>query len=420
MRKRLLIATLVLAPASFSADRVTLTGKVTDKLGKPLEDATVMVYHAGVKKGYSTFCPSCYVDCGKRTLTDRTGAFTIKSLDPDLLFELLVIRDGYTATFVKKVDPSHGPAETATLAPRAAVDDPARIVRGRVVDSHGQPLRAAVVEPLGVDEVSERGRMSRYGTIDGLDPVAVTNPQGEFELSYNKPAMGILVKVEARGMAAKLIAMPTAAERKTIAVSDGATIHGRLMNQGKPVAGAEVGLIARERGGYGGSLKIIGNPYEEIRIGTQQDGTFAITNVPTPVEWYVYGKMESIAALGAADPVECSTARDGQEIDIGDIQIHPGHRLRGKVTLNDGAAMADGMRVTISSSQAFDSQTAILGRDGSFEFKSLPTGPYEIFTSVRGYRFDPDKLKKYQYALQTTIDRDIDDYAITLVPVPRR
>lgn len=82
--------------------------------------------------------------------------------------------------------------------------------------------------------------------------------------------------------------------------------------------------------------------------------------------------------------------------------------------------MADGMRVTISSTHAFDSQTTILGRDGSFEFTSLPTGPYEIFTSVRGYRLNPDQLKKYQHALETTIDRDVGDFAITLVPAPRR
>jgi len=109
MRNLLLIATLILtATSSFPADRITVTGKVTDKLGKPLEDAMVMVYAGGVKKGYSTYCPTCYVDCGKRTVTDRTGSFTIKSLNPDVLFDLLVIRDGYVATFVKRVDPSRG------------------------------------------------------------------------------------------------------------------------------------------------------------------------------------------------------------------------------------------------------------------------------------------------------------------------
>jgi Carboxypeptidase regulatory-like domain len=416
MRHRLLIASLIVtAPISFASERVTLTGRVTDNLGKPLEDATVMVYHAGVKKGYSTFCPSCYADCGKRTVTDRTGSFTIKSLDPDLWFELLVIRDGYTATFVKKVDPSRGPADTAALAPRADVDDPSRVVRGRVVDPFGEPLRAAVVVPEGVAMVTEDGPTSVYGTPPGLEPVAVTNPKGEFELAYSKKATGMLLLVEARGMSAKLIAVPTGAERNTITVSDGAVIRGRLMNQGKPVAGAELGLIARPPRGFGANLKLNGNPYEEIRIGTEADGSFVITNVPTPVDWYVYGKMESIAALGATDPVECATARDGEEVNVGDIQIHPGYRLRGKVTLSDGAAIADGMRVTISAERAWDNQTVIIGRDGRFEFAALPAGKYEIFTSVRGYR-----MQGNQPTIEIAIDRDKDDFAITLDPAARR
>jgi hypothetical protein len=284
------------------------------------------------------------------------------------------------------------------------------------VDPFGQPLRAAVVVPEGVATVLEgEGPASMYGTVRGLEPVAVTNPKGEFELAYSKQATGMLLLVEARGMSAKLITVPTGAERKTITVSDGAVIRGRLMNQGKPVAGAELGLIARPPRGFGANLKPIGNPYDEIRIGTNEDGSFVITNVPTPVDWYVYGKMESIAALGATDPAECVTARDGQEVNVGDIQIHPGYRLRGNVTLSDGAAIADGMRVTISADRAWDSQTVIIARDGHFEFIGLPAGKHEIFTSVRGYQ-----MQGNQRTIEATIDGNRDDFAITLDPAARR
>jgi hypothetical protein len=152
------------------------------------------------------------------------------------------------------------------------------------------------------------------------------------------------------------------------------------------VAGAEVGLITQNRGGFGDKLKVLGNPFEEVRIGTQEDGSFVITNVPTPVDWYVYGKMEAITALGATDPVKCTTTHDSEEVNVGDIQIIPGHPLRGRVTLSDGAALVDGVRVNISADRARDHQTAVISHDGHFEFVSLPTGKYEIFTSVRGYR----------------------------------
>ncbi len=180
---------------SLAANRVTLTGKVTDSSGQALEDATVMIYHAGVKKGYSTFCPSCYADCGKRAATDATGSFTIPKLDPDLRFELLVVHDGYVPKFVPRVDPSLGPAATAALAPRAPVDDPHRAL-GRVVDSNGRPLRDAVVFSEGVATIMEgKGPVTTSGTPPGLEPIAVTNPNGEFELAYSNKASGMLLQV---------------------------------------------------------------------------------------------------------------------------------------------------------------------------------------------------------------------------------
>jgi hypothetical protein len=413
VRNLLHITTLIIVTTCFSlaTDHDTITGKVTDNLGKPLDDATVMIWHAGVKKGYSIYCPSCYRDCGKRTITDRTGSFTIKNLDPDLWFELLVVRDGYTPAFVKRVDPSDGTPKVASLAPRMAVGDPTRVVRGRVVDPHGRKIRNVVVVPIGIAPATKDGVGSMYGTIKGLDPVAVTDSRGQFELAYHKEASGMMLQVEARGMATKLIAVPTGAKRKTITVFDGAAIRGRLLNHGKPWAGAEIGLIAQDRGGFGNNLKIIGNPYHEIRIGTQDDGSFLIPNVPTPVAWYVYAKMESIAALGATDPVKGATTRNGELVNVGDIQVIPGHRLRGKVTLSDGARIADGMRVTISADRVWDSQTVVIGHDGNFEFNGLPAGRYEIFPSVQGYR-----LQDNRDTLEITVDRDIDAFAIALEP----
>lgn len=415
MRTRILASLAASLSISLAADRVTLTGKVTDSSGKPLEDATVMIYHAGVKHGFSTFCPSCYADCGKRAVTGSDGSFTVPKLDPDLRFELLVVHDGYTPKFVKKIDPSRGPAQTAALAPRSKVDDPSRIALGRVVDSHGRPVRDAVVFPEGVATTMEgEGPISMYGTIPGLEPVAVTNPNGEFELAYSQTASGILVRVEARGMAPKVIAVPTGAERKIISVSDGAVIRGRLMDHGKPVAGVEVGLFPQHAAGFGADLKIDGDPYQEVRIGTEEDGSFVIPNVPAPVEWYVYGKMESIAARGATPPVECATKSDQEEVNAGDIQVQPGHSVRGKVGLSDGAAVADGMRITVNATKGFDSQTVLIGHDGTFEFTGLATGEYEIFTSVRGY-----ELSGGQRTLPRTVDRDIADVAIVLDPRPR-
>jgi hypothetical protein len=296
-----------------------------------------------------------------------------------------------------------------------------------------------IVQPQGIATTRNGQPTSIYGTIDGLDPFAVTNEKGDFEVTSVQPAPRMVLLVEPRGMAPKIFTnLATGAERHTLTVTDGALIRGRLVEDGKPVTGAEVGLIARQRG-WGADLKLIGAPYSEIRLGTRDDGSFAITNVPPGVDWYFYGKMESLAARGATDIVKCVTKDDGEEIDLGDIPVHAAHRLRGRVVLSEGGQIASGTRVILSSTQAWDSQTAVLDAEGRFEFRGLTSGGYEISASVRGYRLPPKPQPKaedypdreafgkamtayYTAARGVTIlslDGDIDDFTIALEPVRR-
>ena len=394
----------------FAAEKATVTGKVTDSAGRPLDHATVMVYHAGVKKGYSIFCPGCYTDCGKRTLTNASGAFSIGGLDADLWFELLIVHDGYTPTFLKKIDPLEGLIATVALTARTPTGDSGRVVRGRVVDSRGDPVRDAVVTPQGI--LLPRGGETIYGTPAGLDPIAVTNEKGDFEIAYSDPALKMALMVEPRAMAPKPVILPTGPERHTVTVLDGAIVRGRLTENGKPVAGAEIGMSPRQ-GWFGmANLTISGSFYEEMRIGTQEDGTFAITGVPFPEERNIYGKMESIASRGASAPIAVTTGHDGQEVDVGDMPISRGYRLRGKVVLSDQKPIPDGMTIFIASDFTRDAKTVPLAHDGTFEFLGLAAGNYSLGPAVRGYR-----LPKETAEVEASVDRDLDDFLIVLDPV---
>jgi carboxypeptidase family protein len=389
-------------------DRATITGKITNSAGNPVEHATVLVYSAGVKKGYAEFCPTCWADCGKRTTTDAGGNFTIPSLSPDLIFTLVVLRDGYSAKYVEKIDPSKGPAQTATLKTLPPVEDVSQVVRGAVVDVHGLPLRDAVIEQEGVGiRGPNRGMGHSFGGArNWIDEMAVTNEKGEFEMAYSKPAAEMILQVSARGMAPKLFTEPTGADRKTMVVSDGATVRGRLMFNGKPVANAEVGLITHERRS--------GTVYSEVLIGTKEDGTFTITNVPAGRIWMLYPKMESLAARGiGSQAVPFETKDDGQEVDVGDIQLTAANVLKGRVVLTDGKPIPPGMRVTVGADQAWDNQMAEIGADGSFEFHGLPTGVYGVHPSVKGYRAGSDG-----FGIEALVNRDITNLVIRMEPAP--
>jgi Carboxypeptidase regulatory-like domain len=398
------VVALMLGSGVSGAEGTTLTGSVTDPTGKPIDHATVMVYHAGVKTGYSLFCPSCYADCGKRVFTDAAGTYSFANLAPDLWFELLIVRNGYVPVIIRKVDPSSGVPTTAVLTIRLT-GDPLLMIRGRVVDANGNPLRDVVVQPHGVE--SKKGMM--IGHVPDLDPVLVTNEMGEFEASYIEPNSRILLFVEARTMAPKYVVVSTGTERQTVRLAEGAVIRGHLVADGKGVGGAEIGIYPKSHGGWGPNFKLHGSPFQEITIGTQEDGSFAITNIATPEEWYVYGKMESLRTRGATQPVLCATSKDKEQIDVGDIQLKPGHRLHGKVVLSDGNPLPVGMRVNIASDSAWDFQTTTIAADGRFEFTDLPSGGYSITPYVKGFSL-PDGTS----SIPVLIDRDLDNWSVVL------
>lgn len=152
--------------SSGAAERSTINGKVVDPEGNPVDHATVLVYKAHTRHGYSVYCPTCWADCGKRTISNAEGNYSIPGLNPDLVFKLLIVKPGHKTVFVDKVDPSKGSAPNAFLKSAALASGPSQTVRGRVVDDHGNPLRDVVVEQQGITFNGPHGRGRSFGPDD--------------------------------------------------------------------------------------------------------------------------------------------------------------------------------------------------------------------------------------------------------------
>ena len=164
-------------------------------------------------------------------------------------------------------------------------------------------------------------------------------------------------------------------------VAEGATVRGRLVYKGKPVGNAEVGLMSHNRRS--------GTTYPEVRIGTQEDGSFAITNVPAGRIWTVYPKMESLGGRGlAGSPIDLETKDNGEIVNVADIELAPAYKLSGRVVLADGKPVIEGMRLVVSSTRAWDTQTIMLPLNGYFEFLGLGPGVYSLSPAVKGYELE--------------------------------
>lgn len=366
-------------------DSASIVGTVVDDAGQPAKDATVLVYSAHLKKGYAVVCPTCWIDCGKRAETDAQGQFTIAGLNPNLKFRLLVLKEGFTASAKGGVDPAQGPLQPIKLTPRTASLDDSKIVHGRVTDVAGTPLAGALIEP--VMAVQGQG-MYTIGTIPWIDLLAATNASGEFEIVATKPVENITLKVSPRGLAPKLVTESPGPSFNSIVLTPGATIMGRLVQTtGAPIADAEVVLFSHE-------ISIEQN-FDDMRVGTDKEGYFAFTNVPSTHHWGVYPTFESLQGRNLAAGVHfCETTAGQQVVQLGKIALRHGLTIAGKIELPGKEAIPPGMHVRITPEWTVYNRLTNIASDGTFEFKSLAPDVYSLNVGIKGYTPTADSPQK--------------------------
>ena len=282
----LLTLTVLLAT---KPDRPDLSGRVVNQAGEPLRGATALIYTAAARVGINPYCPSCYADCAKSAKTDDAGAFVIRSLEPDLIFRVLVVREGYKPAFVEKVDPFKGPIR-AKLMPidKDRLKD-RHFVRGRVVDGDGKPVVGAEVSPYTFKTETH------WGFMPGIfDPVAVSNQEGAFLLTSNSPIEYVDVKIKARGFAGKIAAdLAPGKPEPTITLNRGAFLAGRVVHKGKPLPGVGVGYVTVNRS-LGGRPENRTHYIDRAEIATDDQGRFLFSNVNAGDDLYVYGLMTTL------------------------------------------------------------------------------------------------------------------------------
>jgi hypothetical protein len=141
-------------------------------------------------------------------------------------------------------------------------------------------LRDVLISQRGI--IFDMGRS--FGDRDWIDPIAVSNRPCEFKM----PPLSI---------APKVVALPTeSVTPHLVTVTDGAMIRGRMVDtKGKPVAGAEFGLSTPNR--------MSGRFFQDVRMRTNENGEFVITNVPPGRFWDLFPKMDALAPKGLTAPV---------------------------------------------------------------------------------------------------------------------
>ncbi len=374
-------------------------GTITDSVtGKPVSDATVYVYTAGVRTGTSPFCPSCYADCGKRVTTNPHGTFRIPALATSLIFRLLVVRDGYDSTFVENVDVLKKQAVTVALKPRPAPTptDLARTVLGRVLDENDQPVVGASVEVFGFSQ----GENRQFGGVGaaGIEELAITDRMGRFAVRCSQENTSLSVLVKARGLApVTTSSLKTGAllADNTVHLPVGVTVRGLVkgITDGKPIADAVAHLVPVDRN----AETFTG--WQEI--GTDDTGKFELSNVPADRDYVLCVRMDSLTGRGlVVNSQRIHVGKNGTILDGLTLTAQPSTTTEGHLVLTPATSVAPNTRVMVYRTGTWDVQFANVESNGTFHFAGLPgADPLELSVQVRGYHLPRDEYSRRRFSV---------------------
>jgi hypothetical protein len=287
----------------------------------------------------------------------------------------------------------------------------------RWLDEHGKPVADAVVHPTGI--TTKEGKFG--GTIRKADPLAVTDERGEFRIGLKVTAVALYATVEARLLAPRQTGpLPPGPKVNRVKLVAGATVCGKVVNNGKPLAGVQLCL---RQNMFLDTEKARDRARSELTfsIATDEKGAFRFVNVPPDEDYVVIGIMESFRRYGALKARPVVVKGDRTTCDLGVQVTQPGFRLAGRIVLADGKAVPPGTLVCVERRDdgAYEAQIITAGADGRFAFSGVPDELCQLSTQVKGYRVSTENYSCDRYfgrGLWGKVNADIDDLRFLLEP----
>ncbi len=346
-------------------------GIVRTEAGQPLTEARVRIRGARKFADDKADLPVDDAVVGVEAVTGADGRFTMPPLPDNRIYKLIVFAEGYEPSTYGGLDPKSDPIEVRL---KRAGPPGKFAVRGQVVGPGGKPVAGATVETQGV---SVGGSMS-WGSTQGFPERVITGMNGDFLVSRNAAFSRVQLNISAAGLAPVKTWLPATNGVQTVELGAGAILQGRVLKEGKPLAGVRVGVSGSER-----SSEVYAGHYE---TGTDQDGVFTFKQIPPDTSWYLYGIMDSFKAHGALVSRLVKSSDHGETNNLGDLEIKAGLRLAGRVQTSRGEALPEGLKIRAGNDKVWDSQLAKVNDAGEFELTGLCPGELEVSLDSRNWR----------------------------------
>jgi RNA polymerase sigma factor (sigma-70 family) len=321
------------------------------------------------------------------------------------------------------------------------------VIHGKVVGRGGQPIKGA--------RISSRPAVREAET--------TTDATGEFNITVEHLALiGFSLLVDADGMASNefhcygslsqvppqavlsgTLLRPPCELTRPLVLTAGATVIGRVVRDGKPVAGIRIELHSagrQERRDDGDPFTGDGKPVERVlrtlrrtlatplldedvrTTRTDEKGVFRFTHVLAETSFRARGEIGTIGDDVFLTPRDFRTGSPGAKVDLGDLNVEPGRALAGRLVLPGGKAPNGPIHLMVTTPGASGELVYVVDDSGRFAFTGIPSGPVSITIFYVNRRFARYQLSaknkcrnpRTAKELEGRLDHDITDLTILL------
>ncbi|HTV39308.1 MAG TPA: carboxypeptidase-like regulatory domain-containing protein [Candidatus Sulfotelmatobacter sp.] len=372
---------------------IDLTGRII--LPNQSVKATILVCNALLKTNFESSISMRYPPLPVRARTDGQGDFKIGSLDPQWLYSGYVMAPGCQLKWLSQIDPT-APLNVSLEAADTNVSQD-RILHGQVVDPLGHPIPGALIEIRG----STRNASMTWPAFD-VDPYFVSDQAGNFVIIGKTAFDAVDGTVAADGFAESDFAQwPSDADNQEWArtgtmpeglagfarpvhqmtLVEGASLDGRLLSSGKPVANAQIRLNAcgaRSNCWF----------WKEWTL-TDAQGKFVFSHLPPNQSFSICGSWDLPASGCAVPQTNVHLGENDSANNIGDIEAVPVCPVAGKILLSNGKPLPPKSFYFLGDDSMGNSLSSPFGIDGSFRFPAVPGDQVSIYLRVPGYGLTP-------------------------------
>ncbi|MBU6411450.1 MAG: hypothetical protein KGR98_13785, partial [Verrucomicrobia bacterium] len=154
-----------------------------------------------------------------------------------------------------------------------------------------------------------------------------------------KPFISCGFTVETRGFAKSGLRqeMSTGNTVHEVRLTRGASLTGKVLQEGKPVANAGIGITGVKADVFNASYY----------VATDDRGQFSFANIPPNRDYYLFGIMKSLKDRGSLSLRRVHVDGDGSVKDVGDLNLKPGCTVAGTVRLRNGEPAPKNCVVTL-------------------------------------------------------------------------